>query len=322
MNDEVTIIRCAAADEWLNAISPMTPRFRHSDPDQWIFRGQRDSMWKLLPTAFRKKSWRTVQAFHRRDIPWKRVTEKSQRIVEQNVIREFVRRADQAGLSIPEDSARVRQLLFNILEPENVSSQHDRLWPPPELWSVVALAQHYGVPTRLLDWTYSAWTAAYFAVVEPTLAPSRKKPAPDVGVWAYSVPLHDIRTHVGSARRAEGKIHLVTAPYAGNPNLAAQRGVHMLYLRVAPADRPAERPPLDRELCRIHREFTTEGEENALFLFTLPATEAARALRLLAKAGITAAALFPGYAGVVKAMREHRVINEEITRRVRARTAL
>jgi FRG domain-containing protein len=52
--------------------------------------------------------------------------------------------------------------------------------PPGGNWAAwLALAQHYGLPTRLLDWTFSPLIAAYFAVADRD--PHESEPAT---IWA------------------------------------------------------------------------------------------------------------------------------------------
>lgn len=52
-------------------------------------------------------------------------------------------------------------------------------WVLQDKWHLLFLAQHYGVPTRLLDWTRSLTIATYFAVT--------KNPDKNASIWCVNV---------------------------------------------------------------------------------------------------------------------------------------
>ena len=171
-------------------------------------------------------------------------------------------------------------------------------WPASDLWSLLGLAQHEGVPTRLLDWTRNSFTAAYFAAAENAKESSFER----LAVWAYHAKTDEPGALAAEISGYRHTVQVVTAPYANNANLRAQQGLFIILASVEPMDPklPAQRYDLTDALASVS---SVIGEQS-LLKFTLPVTAARDVLRLLHKHRVTPATLFPGYAGVVAAMRE------------------
>jgi len=111
-NDAVTLLTAANFDELHRHLAKLED---HKDP--WMFRGQADADWPLVPKAGR--------------VSW------------------------------PEDADDLR--LFRGWKRRAVEYVAYRL---DSDWDWLALAQHHGLATRLLDWTLNPLAAAFFAVCE------------------------------------------------------------------------------------------------------------------------------------------------------------
>ncbi len=159
---------CPTARELIHHLNPLSdwrqsllanPKYAGSE--QVFFRGQFQSHWALVPSALRPMSFLLDRSGWRNPL-----SDPVQQIqAEAETLWAFLSLCDDAGLALPEDGQKLRRALlefrnhiFNVFrEPA------PRNWPPPEVLSFMAFAQHSGIPTRLLDFTTDGYVAAYFA---------------------------------------------------------------------------------------------------------------------------------------------------------------
>jgi hypothetical protein len=281
-----------------------------------IYRGHSDSDWTLTPSALRNNAITKMDSLcenfpnSQGYVSCVGTPENEELLMlELQLLKNFYVTANMHGLELPEIDifSRVPNLnSISIILQKLHDKQNSCFWYyDSKLENIAALAQHYGVPTRMLDWSYDLDVALYFAakgavnnILNNTIPKSN-----DIAIFFMGTSLWSFYP----------EMQIVTPQYAQNPNLRAQRGlfIYWRHLLKEPIgfhrlslDKHIEEDPSEHMRMNVNEDrFNLWGKEK-IFKFNIPYSEIHNIWSYLLNKGCSASKYFPGYQSVAEEMKE------------------
>ena len=295
MENVIKEIQFKNFDSFLKSISYGGEIYKIIYPD-FIFRGESSDKFKLIPSALRKENKDKVMQLGNcrgHDNQMMRI------LAEYNIIRKFYYSCDDANLYVP--NCRIRKYPI-----DDVSGfLNHETWLPEDLYEITGLAQHYGLPTRLLDWSKDIYVSLYFACLGVMNEIKKEKRINDdhIVLWALNAKKIEVDKSIGKVI----PLKFIKPSYHGNPNLGAQKGLFTLWEFVSEEERKNEVKVTPLDTFLINKAI---DDQILLYKLTLPTNFVLSLYVMLRNLGYGASRIFPGYNGVSQLLSEDLLYNQ------------
>lgn len=302
--NNVKEIKCESVKDFIQRISYGGDLY-NLITGNYIYRGESSDKYDLIPSALRSENHEKLVNSVKTLFPSYNYenenSEHFQMIAEYIHLHVFYLFCDYRGLRIP-NIDDFRNKLISQVDP-NRMTEFNYTWLPSKYIEIAGLAQHYGIYTRLLDWSRDINVAIYFAISGLMKIEESKMPK-NIVLWV----LDTITLNV--AEKDRPGVILYTPEYAGNPNLCAQKGVFSLY-SIANYSRGYSEGPF-KENDKIVKPFdeiikeqvNDDNKEPILYKILIPTPQDNELYNYLRNEGYDASLIFPGYDGVTKKIKE------------------
>lgn len=279
--------------------------------DNYIFRGEDSDSYQLYPSALRESGVNKLRHLAGKEVAkYKNGSE-----LEAAAIVNFYRHANRHGLYVPnlEEFAE-----YNL----SIDDLYKILWHgdilQPKFYELYALAQHYYVPTRFLDWTFDIHVALWFAAYGNFINEDNDNKSQGFSLWImnYDKTRRLKVKYPETLPRYNKKdtnhyLKFVVPPYGNNINLKAQKGI-LTYLPIQLFEEKLKNgkyfgisldecilktAELDSKMHSI-----TDSKNLYLMKYVFPSEQARDVLCFLKSRGYDLTTIYPGYGRITDAL--------------------